>query len=105
MVKVMVTDDGKKIFEKEGRFFMGAVLNNEETDYSTCTCGDARMIDILTLLKGQATRTLKAISDDQVEYIASITSLSKALRNFVQKEINKNPDKLVQGFEELVKDL
>lgn len=87
--------DGKKIFEEEGRLFTGTVLNNEETDYSTCTYGNAKMTDILVLLMIQAIRTLKAASDDQVEYIASIASLSKSLRNFANKEIKKTLDEIV----------
>lgn len=107
MVKVMVTDDGERFFEEEGDLFVGAMLHNlnGKADYSACACGDAKMADIIGILTIQATKTLKTASDDWMEYIASIAGLTGALRNFAQKEINKNPDKLVQGFEELVKDL
>lgn len=105
MVKVMVTDDGKKIFEEEGKLFVGAMLHNEGTKHSACAYGNAKMTDIIEILAIQATKTLKTASDNWMEYIASIAGLAGALRNFAQKEINKNPDKLVQGFEELVKDL
>lgn len=107
MVKVTLEQDGKKIFEREGEFFVGAMLLNlnEKADYSTCAYGTTKITDIVKLLAVQAIRTLKATSDNWMEYIASIAGLAGALRDFVEEEIEKNPDKLAQGFEELVKDL
>lgn len=107
MVKVTVINDDKKIFEQEGELFVGAVLLNlnGKADYSTCAYGNAKMTDIIKILAIQATETLKTASDNWMEYIASIAGLAGALRDFAEKEINKNPDKLVWGFEELVKDL
>ena len=97
MVKVTVINDDKKIFEEEGKFFVGTVLHNlnGKVDYSTCACGNAKMTDILELLIAQAIRTLEVASDDQVEYIASIASLSKALEDFARKEIKKTLDETV----------
>ena len=100
MVKVMVTDDGKKIFEEEGKLFVGAMLHNEGTKHSACSYGNAKMIDILALLMAQAIRTLKVASDNQVEYIASIASLSKALRDFTQKEFKRTLDETVKDVDE-----
>ena len=92
MVKVIVVQDGKKVFEREGEFFAGTVIINSDEDIvaaSGVAFGEANARDVTIALAKLAADTVREASLNRMDYMINLKVLEKILHNHTAEKIQK----------------
>lgn len=92
MVKVTVVQDGKKVFEQEGKFFTGAIIiDNDKDIVDACVVarGEANARDVTITLAKLAADTVREASPSRTDYMINLKVLEKILHNHAVEKIQK----------------
>lgn len=92
MVKVTVVQDGKKVFEQEGKFFTGAIIIDNDKDIvaaSEVAFGEANARDVTITLAKLAADTVREASPSRTDYMINLKVLEKILHNHAVEKIQK----------------
>lgn len=92
MVKVIVVQDGKKVFEREGEFFAGTVIINSDEDIvaaSEVAFGEANARDVTIALAELSVVTVRVASPSRTDYMINLKVLEKILHNHTAEKIQK----------------
>ena len=92
MVKVTVVQDDKKVFEREGKFFTGAIIIDNDKDIVDAyvvAFGEANARDVTIALAELAADTVREASLSRTDYILNLKALEKILHNHTAEKIQK----------------
>ncbi len=107
MVKVIVVEDGKKVFEQEGEFFAGTVVVNGGKDIiaaSAAVFGEANARDATIVLAKLAADTVREASLNRMECIINLKALEEILHSWIIKELAGLPQGLAEKIQKIVED-
>ena len=92
MVKVTVVQDDKKVFEREGKFFTGAIIIDNDKDIVDAyvvAFGEANARDVTIALAKLAADTVRVASPSRTDYMINLKVLEKILHNHTAEKIQK----------------
>ena len=92
MVKVTVVQDDKKVFEREGKFFTGAIIIDNDKDIVDAyvvAFGEANARDVTIALAELAADTVREASPSRTDYMINLKVLEKILHNHTVEKIQK----------------
>lgn len=107
MVKVIVCSDGGEEVLKESDFVIGAVSKDcgESLEVQIFLKGKISNLEIISLLSGLISSGLEHVSDDRLEYIASMIEVYDRLEKKIKEELKAGDvhplvDKLIKEINE-----
>ena len=92
MVKVTVVQDDKKVFEREGKFFTGAIIidtDKDIVDAYAVAFGEANARDVTIALAELSVVTVRVASPSRTDYMINLKVLEKILHNHTAEKIQK----------------
>lgn len=92
MVKVIVVQDGKKVFEREGEFFAGTTIidsDKDTVDAYVVAFGEANARDVTIALAELAVDAVREASPSRTDYVINLKALEKILHNHTAEKIQK----------------
>lgn len=107
MVKVIVVQDGKKVFEREGEFFAGTVIINSDEDIvaaSEVLFGEANARDVTITLAKLAADTVREASPSRTDYMINLAALKGILHSHIAEELAGLPQGLAEKMQKIMED-